>query len=127
MKDGEYRLKKSVVFRNSMPEIMNKIREGATLKQIADEMGMKFETFRKYYQRFKTDVPVNDKPIMHDSFSHAKMNTEVKTPPNNDGAENESLTEKQKPDFETILDAEKRSGLNDKYLTQRKPIGKGKK
>lgn len=122
MKDDEVKLKKSVVFKNALADIENKISQGMTQNAIADEMGMKLSTWKKYYMRFKSKnkpEPINQ----HQTFSHAK---------NNDEREKESVpASKEKPSTDNkaslndILDPSKRSSSVSEFMIQKKPIGKG--
>lgn len=115
--------KLSVVIKNAMPEIMRKRNEGFTIKSIAEDMNINPLTFKHYFHKYKDDFEgVESTPesqVNPESVLHAKdiQEGEVK--------ETKPATD-QDVSFETILDANKRSGLNSKYLQQHRPLGKGK-
>ncbi|EBZ6776882.1 hypothetical protein GQG94_004803 [Salmonella enterica] len=115
--------KLSVVIKNAMPEIMRKRSEGYTIKSIAEDMEINPLTFKHYFHKYKDEFEniesTGDTTVKSEYVLHAKdiRDDEVKDT-NSDTVPDVS--------FETILDAEKRSGLNSKYLQQHRPLGKGK-
>lgn len=109
-------LKKSVVFKNQLPVIEKKISEGMTLKSIANEMGFKYETFKKYYMRFKNTSPVSSEKISHAKIIQEQEHNEADVLP---VSENKEL-------FNDLMDADKRSESLSEYMTQKKPLGKGR-
>lgn len=117
------KLKLSAVFKNRLPEIEDKIQAGMTMKDIAEEMEFKPETFKKYYQRFKNSSPQSTRNS-RDVFSHAK-NTPLKS---NVQDEAESNSREDSPaSFSDILDPSKRSESVSEFMQQRRPLGKGNK
>nr|ATZ71591.1 hypothetical protein [Enterobacter sp. HP19] len=71
MKDDEVKLKQSVVFKNALADIENKISQGMTQNAIAEEMGMKLSTWKKYYMRFKSKTK-SDPANQHQTFACEK-------------------------------------------------------
>ncbi|KAB1469123.1 helix-turn-helix domain-containing protein [Cronobacter sakazakii] len=131
MNDNEVKLKKSVIFKNSLPEIERMIKQGMTQKDIAENLGFKYETFKKYYARFK-HKKTEPSTAIHETFSHAK-NVSQKS-------HSESENSKCEPEFtsdlssnapsgslEDIIDPDKRSASVSEFMTKRKPLGKGNK
>ncbi|ECO4312775.1 hypothetical protein AB0001_004772 [Salmonella enterica] len=115
--------KLSVLIKNAMPEIMKKRLEGYTIKSIAEDMEINPLTFKHYFHKYKEEFgllePNVESGITPDNILHAKQIQ---------GNETETINthNDQSANFETILDANKRAGLNSKYLTQHRPLGKGK-
>lgn len=122
-KTGEVKLKQSAVFKNRLPEIESKIQEGMTMKDIAEQMGFKPDTFKKYYQRFKNTNP-EVKHVVSESFSHAKNTHPVTS--NQNEMNDESSAEVPKETFNDILNPDKRSDSVSEFMTARRPLGKGK-
>lgn len=117
------KLKQSAVFKNKLPEIEERIRAGMTMKDIAELMGFKPETFKKYYQRFKNTSP-SVKQDRLETFSHAKNQPESKPEPTEN---NEAGSEDSTASFSDILDPSKRSDSVSQFMQQRRPLGKGNK
>ncbi|ELK8463404.1 TPA: hypothetical protein VAK94_004492 [Citrobacter freundii] len=115
--------KLSVLIKNAMPEIMRKRSEGYTIKSIAEDMKINPLTFKHYFHKYKEnfeDIECNaESTVKPEYVLHAK---------DIQGGEVKDTNSDTVPDvsFETMLDAEKRSGLNTKYLQQHRPLGKGK-
>lgn len=122
MKDDEVKLKQSVVFKNALADIENKISQGMTQNAIAEEMGMKLSTWKKYYMRFKSKTK-SEPANQYQTFSHAKNNDEqVKEA---EPVSQENQTAENKTSLGDILDPSKRSSSVSEFMMQKKPIGKG--
>lgn len=120
--ENEVKLKKSVVFRNKLPEIESMVNQGYTLEQIAEKINFKITTFKKYYYKFRGSATVSSNT--NEKFSHAKNND---ANINEENVNFENALSESNLSFTDALDPNKRSENVQHYMQQRKPLGKGNK